>query len=531
MGARLIVLGVDAASADLVQRWTADGELPAMARLMESGTRGSVAGVEGFFVGSTWPTFYTGLDPAGHGVYRLQQLRSGTYELFEPLVEPDGMAGIPFWRRASDAGLRVAVLDVPLSRLDPSLNGVQTVEWGGHDAVFGFQTAPSSLADDILGTVGPYPLPSDCNGDRRTAADFDAFVTALEEAVQRKTALTLDILHRERWDLLVQVFTEAHCCGHQCWHLHDPRHPAHDPALRGAVGDPLERIYRAIDRAVAAIVEHAGEANVLLFSAHGMSFFRGAAPLLPAILRRLGATVPSEPTAGVEPAGATVAGVARTIWHALPAAARERLRPLREALGSGRGAGVGPERATWVDVRRSRCFPVANGFPVGAIRLNLRGREPQGVLEPGDEVERFCAELTRELLAIVDERTDRPLISRVMRTDELYRGPRRSALPDLLVEWSPTRPTGTTAHGQGLGATVRASSSAVGELEATNDWVRTGEHVPEGFFVLTGPDVGPARLSTPVPLVDFHPTICRLLGLPAPAGDGAPVDALVRWTR
>lgn len=528
MSGRLIVLGIDAASPELVGRWMAEGKLPALAGLVERGTCGTVAGVDGFFVGSTWPTFYTGLGPAGHGVYRLDQLRSGTYDLFEPLKEPDGVGGTPFWRRASDAGRRVAVLDVPLSRLDRSINGVQTVEWGGHDAVFGFRTAPESLADEISTTVGPYPLPSDCNAHRTTAADFEAFVAGLEDAVARKTALTLDILARERWDLLVQVFTEAHCCGHQCWHLHDPAHPAHDPGLRDRVGDPLERVYRAIDGAVGSIVERAGDARVLVLSAHGMSFFRGAAPLLPPILRRLGVTVRPESPGGTRTRGSRLVGAAHAVWRTLPDAARERLRPLLGALrtdaGKGRG---GARRATWVDVDRSRCFPVANGFPVGAIRLNLRGREPRGVLEPGAEAAAFCAELRTALLEIVDERTGQPLIARVARTDELHAGPRRDALPDLLVEWNPATPTGTTAHGEGRAATVLASSPAVGTVEATNDWVRTGEHVPRGIFALAGPGVPASRRADPVPLVDLHPTICRLLGVSAGETDGTPLKEAV----
>ena len=57
------------------------------------------------------------------------------------------------------------------------------------------------------------------------------------------------------------------------------------------LADPLERVYRAIDRAVAAIVERARDTHVLLLSAHGMSAYRGAGFLLPEILYRLGVTV------------------------------------------------------------------------------------------------------------------------------------------------------------------------------------------------------------------------------------------------
>jgi len=290
MPSKLLILGIDAASPALLQRWALEGKLPAMLELMERGASGAIRGVEGFYIGSTWPSFYTGLNPARHGFYRIEQLRSGSYEFFRPLDTADGVGGTPFWKLASDAGRRVAVLDVPLTRLDPSLNGIQIVEWGGHDCVFGFQTSPAGLADEVLSTAGAYPLPSDCDADRKTAADFDAFVTALERAAQAKAAITRKLLAREPWDLFLQVFTEAHCAGHQCWHLHDPSHPSHDASVLGALGDPLERVYRAIDRALASILAEAGDGHVLVLSAHGMSQYRGANFLLSEILYRLGVT-------------------------------------------------------------------------------------------------------------------------------------------------------------------------------------------------------------------------------------------------
>jgi predicted AlkP superfamily phosphohydrolase/phosphomutase len=518
MSAKLIVLGIDAGSPALLRRWIDEGKLPAIGALVDRGMSGTVAGVEGLFVGSTWPTFYTGVLPGRHGIYRIQQIESGTYGFFRPFDRPDGIGGSPFWRLASRAGRRVAVLDVPLSQLESDLNGIQTVEWGGHDAVYGFRTSPPELAEEIRSEIGPYPLPSDCNATRRTAADFESFVAGLETAVTKRTDLTLRVLKRERWDLLVQVFTEAHCAGHQCWHIHDPTHPAHDAELMAALGDPLERVYRAIDAGVGAVLDHAGDGTVLLFSAHGMSHFRGANFLLPEILRRLGVTHPPQDskTRAME--------LLRTASRLLSDAAVHAIRALRKRTRVPRD-GHGSVRA---DLTRSPCFPIPNGFPVSGIRLNLAGREPNGVLEPGSEANEFCRDLARDLLEIVDLRTGSPLVERVLRTRELYDGPRCDALPDLLVVWNAT-PTGTLAHGDGRNASVRASSPRIGTVEGTNRWVRTGEHVPDGFFVLAGPGLPHGRREPSISLVDLHPTLCRLMEISDPDVDGTPIPEVAAW--
>jgi len=73
MPAKLLILGIDAASPTLLRRWANEGQLPAIRDLMARGVSGAVRGVKGFFIGSTWPSFYTGLSPAGHGFYRIEQ--------------------------------------------------------------------------------------------------------------------------------------------------------------------------------------------------------------------------------------------------------------------------------------------------------------------------------------------------------------------------------------------------------------------------------------------------------------------------
>jgi predicted AlkP superfamily phosphohydrolase/phosphomutase len=526
MSTNLLVLGIDAANPTLLRRWADEGKLPAIRALIDRGISGLVRGIKGFFIGSTWPSFYTGLNPAGHGFYRIDQLRSGTYDFFRPLDAPNGIGGIPFWKIASDAGRQVAVLDVPLSRLDPDLNGLQIVEWGSHDAVFGFQASSPEVARDLMVKVGAYPMPTDCDRERKTVAEFEEFVKGLEQAAAKKADLTIDVLGRRAWDMLIQVFTESHCVGHQCWHIHDPSHPAHDPQLLEGLGDPLERVYMAIDRAVAAILAKAGSNHVLLVSAHGMSHYRGAQFLLSEILFRLGVTArPSIKPPGSSSGGGRLVAVARRGWGWLPEGVRAAIRPPRSIF-----AGQHPDQALshlGVDVYRSRCFAIPNGFPVGGIRLNISGREPYGILSPGREAEVFCAELANDLRAIRDERTGRPLIAEVYRTDDLYSGARRDALPDLLIEWDSAEPIGTLAYANGRHATLRATSSKIGIVEGSNAWGRTGEHIPVGTFVFAGPHVLDCKISEPVSVMDFHPSICKLMGLAAPDVDGKVIDRLI----
>lgn len=519
-----LVIGIDAANPTLLRRWAEEGALPNFRSLMARGLVGTTLSVEGFFVGSTWPSFYTGVTPARHGFHYLSQLKPGTYDFYRPADEGI-VAREPFWTQLSRAGRRVAILDVPLSRIDPSINGIQVVEWGGHDSVYGFQASSAELVATIRSRFGDYPLGPSCDGAHRTAADYRAFTELLLKGVRVKADLTKHFLSQGGWDFFMQVFTEAHCAGHQCWHLHDEAHPAHDRSIVWTTGDPLLKVYAAIDGAIGELLEAVGDARVVVLAAHGMFYWYGAHFLLQEILFRLGAMrLPADVRARGE-LSTFIAG-ARWMWRRLPSPIQRLLQPLRRRLlPEANHTGRLPTIAA--DLSTSNCFPVNNGLAIGGIRLNLSGREPSGVLEPS-RAEEFCKSLSADLLSIVDERTNKPLVRRVIRTADLYNGERLDHLPDLLVEWNDEVPTGSTAVGNGAGAMVRARSPKIGVVEGMNHYGRTGEHRPEGLFIAAGPGVRSGVLQREVSILDFAPTFAKLLGVELPDCDGRPVNELLQ---
>jgi predicted AlkP superfamily phosphohydrolase/phosphomutase len=517
---RVLVIGIDAATPDLLDAWTTDGTLPNLAALASRGVVARTRGVEGFFVGSTWASMYTGANPAQHGLHYQLQLVPGSYRLEDRakgvFVERD-----PFWRVLSRAGKRVAVLDVPLSKLEPELNGVQVVEWGGHDAFFGYSTLPPELASHIASRTGMHPAGPSCDAAGRGALEYRELIAALEEGARRKGEWSKELLARGDWDLFMLVFTESHCVGHQCWHLHDPAHPAHDASVAAITGDPLRTVYRAIDQAIGTLVDAAGDARVIVFAAHGMSHRYGAHFLLRDVLFALGVAAPPP-----ESLPARVRNAAARVWHALPPRARALLSPLRGRMMPDSAPRTSAP-SIGVDPDRSRCFPLANGLAVSGIRLNLAGREPRGTLMPGEAADRFVEQLERDLLAITDDATGVPLVSRVVRTRDLYDGEHLDALPDLLVEWNEAVANGSTSLGSGAGARVRARSTKTGTIEGANDYARSGEHRPGGWLVAAGPGLSHARLDRNPSLMDLAPTIARMLGVELPRTDGVPIAEIL----
>lgn len=523
--AKILVLAIDAANPVLLQEWAKDGSLPNLHLLMSRGLVGNTRSIDGFYIGATWPTFYTGVTPARHGFHYLVQLKPGTYDFYRPADE--GVVKCePFWKHLSRSGRRVAILDVPLSRIDPSLNGMQIVEWGSHDAVFGFQATPSQVADTVHSRFGAHPANLSCDGMRRTAAEYQAFIDGLIRGVRAKANLTKHFLSQGGWDFFMQVFTESHCVGHQCWHLHDEHHSAHDASIAGALGDPLRTVYREIDAAIGEVIADAGDALILVLVAHGMSYWYGANFLLRDILFRLGVAHPLPTSANRRSVLSILSESARWAWRRLPLSIRGQLAPVRDWLA--RALSRGDMLPTLeADPSTSHCFPHNNGLAISGIRLNLVGREPQGILELGAVADHFCDKLTSDLLAIVDERTGNALVRRVTRTAKLYDGEYLNHLPDLLVEWNDEVPTGSMIVSEGVSAKVKAKSPKIGIVEGVNEYGRTGEHRPNGLFIAIGPNLQPNRLDREVSILDFAPTLAKILDVDLPCVDGHPIPELV----
>ena len=73
------------------------------------------------------------------------------------------------------------------------------------------------------------------------------------------------------------------------------------------------------------------------------------------------------------------------------------------------------------DWTAQRWFMAPNNTVYGGVRINVRGREPGGVVVSRREYERVCARLTEDLLELVNVDTGEPVVHGVSRTEEHYR--------------------------------------------------------------------------------------------------------------
>jgi predicted AlkP superfamily phosphohydrolase/phosphomutase len=425
-----------------------------------------------------WASFYTGLSPGQHGRYFWNYPEQGTYE--RRLYRDRNTPLQPFWAQLSQSGLRSAIIDVPKCPLVTELNGVQVADWLVHGRDYEETCSwPVELAGDLLRRFG------DDRTDRVDHEDYLCRVHSLPpdeletlqqylvDGLEKKTAFACELL-QENWDLFLIVFKEAHCIGHQAWDVSDT--------------DFVKRIYQALDRAIGEIARRAGpETTLIVFSDIGMAPNYTGEHLLDQVLLRLESKI---------------------------ATRRQRMKLAgRRAPGRLRALITGDAESNPLSANRL-AFQVEHNEISGAIRINLFGREPAGIVLPGEDYERICHRLTEELLALRVPETGEPLVETVLRTDQAYPGEHQNELPDLFVIWSRrSRITG-------------AQSRSLGTLYLPPPAYRTGNHTQGGFYLGVGPRTLPGRDLGGASIIDLAPTVATLLNTCLPGAEGMPIRNL-----
>jgi predicted AlkP superfamily phosphohydrolase/phosphomutase len=493
---KVMYIGLDAAARSLVLKWCSEGLLPNLNNLLKAGAWGMVSNAPGIYTGSLWPSVWTGTTPGRHGCYYNEQILPGSYQLVDFLGHD--VKQEPFWHSLSRAGRRVALFDVPKAPLCDGLNGIHIVDWGTHDADFPTCSWPSHLAEQLSRKYGTSPFRR-CDWVMNDADAEQKLREKLLGRIDAKLAIAEDLLQREPWDLFMIGFGDSHCVGHQCWHVHDPSHIRHDPALRQEIGDPVQDVYVALDKAVGRLLEYAGAGTtVFVHCSHGMNTHYDPSFLLDEVLRRLERR-PMPPLR-------SLVDRARRQWKKLPPAITERFGRVARKVN----------RMPDVRDRANRsCFVVPSNSNSPGIWLNVVGREPQGRIQAGQETEEFIARLVADLNELTDPADGRKLVKEIIRSRDAFPGEHLHHLPDLFVRWNRDLPISGVASPK--------IGSLFGNDHATR---RSGDHRPGGLLCVRGAGI-PAGTQLPALCdEDIAPTLAACLGVNLAGVDGVPIIPL-----
>jgi predicted AlkP superfamily phosphohydrolase/phosphomutase len=422
---RVVVVGLDGATWDLIEPWAEAGHLPTFARLLREGAHARLRSTFPPLTAPAWTSFATGVNPGVHGLYDWVARIPGSYR-FAPVTASD--ARFPtLYRRLSDAGKRVLLLNVPMTYPPPRVNGIAISGLPAASLDAGISHPPEAL-DEARRAVGDYILYPDPGG-AYSEQGVAAFLERLVRCTVLRSAAFDHLRAREPWDFAMVVFNGTDTVAHACWKYMDPTHPLHDPAAPQRFIDAIRDVYTGMDRYLAHLLEDwEDDTTLVLMSDHGFGplhkFIHVNRWLLDAGFMRLKEGAAARAKAALFEAGVT------------PMAAYDLL--MRAGLGGlkrevVRGQGQGLLKRLFlsfddVDWPRTQAYSLGN---VGQVRVNLRGREPQGAVEP-DGYERVRDALIAGLLALQDPDTGETMVEEAWRQEASYHGPLTPHAADVL---------------------------------------------------------------------------------------------------
>jgi predicted AlkP superfamily phosphohydrolase/phosphomutase len=478
----LTVIGLDSATFDVVDPMLDAGELPNIGRACREGARGVLRSTTHPLTPHAWSTIVTGVNAGRHGIWDFTERDESGYQL--RLVNGSFRRAPALWDRLGRSERRLGVVNVPFTWPAPKVNGFAIA---GFDAAAREQglTFPAEVGRELRNRYGSLELD---NKFPIKNGQFDL------DLVRRAASQKLQIVEwlAERFDpeLLFVVFMAADHVHHICWTDWEER----------GLESPVADVYRILDEAVGRLAELSGpDANLMIVSDHGAGPLHGVVNLN-AWLAQEGFL--SYATGG----GVTrrkLIGEALELRRHLPEswryAAKQRMPKLREAA---------QERSDYsvLDWSGTKAFSYGT---FGNIVVNVRGREAQGVVEPGEEYERVRDEIAARVAELRGPGGEK-LVAEVHRREDLFQGPELGKVPDLLIEFE-------RYAWLGKGNLKSRADSLWDRIEIEDsEHSYVGSHRHEGIAVLAGPGVAEGS-SLAGELVDVAPTILYLLGEAIPS--------------
>ena len=483
---RVLVIGVDSVPLELMAPWAAAGHLPAFERILSSGSHGDLYSRIPV-TPVAWSTIYTGKNPGKHGIIGFRNHKPKTYE--ETPVNSTLRDAKDVWEIAGAHGKKVVAVNGPLTYPPRPVNGVLVCGFMAPGTDYEF-TYPTSLGPELMRAFPRYRIGTPPSYIK------SLYLKELHSTVQMVGDASLNLLKRVDWDLAFIVFKETDEVQHSFW---------------DRPGDILG-LYRRVDKIVGEMMKLAGEdAYVFVVSDHGGEPINkrfNAAEFL-----RMTGFIHLKPSTGGQSAK-PMQQVARALFglrmewvldvpggrRLLGQLMKARVRSMRKSSKPDEGFYAGQ-----IDWPKTTAF-ISSGI---GLRINLKGREPQGFVEPGDY------ETTRDRVAtrfseLKDPENGQNVFRYAQARERVLSGPYTELAPDVMC-----LPNTGYLPTEALASFDPLAVAAAHRSLFSRSTLWCGTHSPYGMVAGTGPGIRKGTI-TGATLDDIAPTILHALGLPVP---------------
>lgn len=478
---KVIIIGWDGATFDIINPLVAAGRLPNVAYLMKNGVWGRMESTIPPLTPTAWTSLITGVNPGKHAIFDAMLYSPGARKM--SFVNASMRKSKPVWSILSEAGRKVGVLNVPVTYPPDEVDGFVIPGMFTPEGADNF-TYPGGLKDDLMRTFGHYFI--ECNYSSSPSSYLKS-IRSVDVDFREKVASYL--MGKYDWDFFFCVFMSSDRVQHFFWKYLDPSHPEH-----GRYGDAIASVYQAMDEALGRLIGESGsDTSVIMVSDHG------SGPLKKAFF--LNYWLLKNNYLFLERDFADVYKKTSRVWPRIAGTVKKGIR----SFTSGRvGSGVTQSQRdalnlfpSQIDWDRTIAFSEGVG---GGVYINP--------LKVGPEDYALTVEKIRNGLLDLRDDLGQRVVSAVHRREEIYHGDFTALAPDLIVlcesGYQVIAPNELLLFGKEF----------ENRLFLTHRW--SGRHEHDGIFIMKGPAVKKNMEINGCRIIDVAPTVLYLMGEEVP---------------
>jgi predicted AlkP superfamily phosphohydrolase/phosphomutase len=484
----VIAIGIDGASWQVLNLMMKAGAMPNFARVVDTGVSGNLTSTIPPISAPAWTSFMTGKNPGKHGIFLWAEALN---QQFVP-VNARKIDGKTLWQLLGEGGKRVGVFNMPMTYPLPSypINGFM-ITGSLTPSIESEFTYPASLRDELTSLIGDYTIYIPWQEYEHRKNGRQTLMKDLAAKAEQRRKIALALLDKHETDFFMVVFAGNDRMSHCLW-----KYIGLDPAVELDVeGQEIQKMicayYRQLDDILGEMLERCGpDTTVLVMSDHGFGPIRKEI-YINKWLADQGFLVSSSNSSSrkVRTGLHSLArhlGITRERWHQVlgtwaTKAAQDLVNTIR------------------IDWSRTRAY--SNGS--NTIQINLKGREPYGIVTPGSEYEETRSQVIERLTQLRDPETGGKVVKAAFRREEIYEGPHVQQAPDILMLMADE---GYVAY------ELDVDVDSVFQLPG---W-RNGDHTLEGVLVAAGKHIKRGATIAGARIIDLAPTILYAMGLPVP---------------
>jgi predicted AlkP superfamily phosphohydrolase/phosphomutase len=489
MSNRVLIIGLDGATFDVINPLMEEGLLPNLAGLIARGASGRMLSTIPPISGPSWISLATGMKPETTSIYDFTYRKGESYELQH--ISSSDYAGRSIWDYLSKAGKTVGILNYPMCFPPYEVNGFLSVGLGtSEDNEFTFPRDLKRELDTAAG--GKYEMTVGYHDVRYE--DAELFLNDLQRVLTKKLRAATYLVKEKQWDLFWVVLSETDWLQHLMWRHIDERHSLHEGQKSRDLYERFKQIWTLVDKTIGEWADIAGEqSNLIIHSDHGFGP-NEAVFKLNVWLEREGYLVWRK---GQKKA---VGDAKEEFLKRCKAMARTlklyKLAPRLYQYGRATKEKLIERTIDQINLEKSIAFDPGHTIPFGAIYINDRLADTS---QKRKEISQEIEQKLRDFANMNNVKVE------IWRKSDLPDSESNTG-PDVMVGMDDWRCVVLKDRLDGDVLERRPYSSR-----------HTGSHRMDGIFIGTGPDIQNRRVEN-IQLCDIAPTVLHLFDIPTPPG-------------